>query len=139
MASLIYTSFFRDAVKGDIDLDTDTYRMMLVTSAYTENKDHAKRSDITNEVAAGGGYTAGGSVVTLTPTLDTANDRLDIAIGSVNWPTATITAAGAVVYKARGGAASADELVCFLDFGGDVTSTNGTFTVTPSSPVRIQN
>lgn len=139
MASLIYTSFFDDCQKGNIDLDVDTFYMLLVTSAYTENKDHNRRDDITDEVAAGGGYTAGGSAVTLTPTLDTANDRQDITIGSVNWPTSTITAAGAVIYKSRGGASSADELVCFLDFGGNVVSTGATFTVTPSSPIRIQN
>lgn len=138
MASINYTSFFRDQAKGDIDLDTDTFRMMLVTSSYTPNKDHAKRSDITNEVT-GPGYTAGGAVVTLTPTLDTTNDRLDIAVGSVNWPSSTISAAYGIIYKARGGAASADELVACLDFGGTITSTNGPFTVTPSSPLRIQN
>ena len=36
-----------------IDLDTDTFKLMLVTSAYTPTKTHAKRSDITNEVTAG--------------------------------------------------------------------------------------
>lgn len=139
MASLVYTSFFEDQAKGNIDVDVDTFRMMLVTSSYVANKDHNRRDDITNEVAAGGGYTAGGSVVTLTGSLDTANDRYDLTIGSVNWPTSTISAAGAVIYKARGGASSADELVCYLDFGGTIVSTGGTFTVTPSSPIRIQN
>jgi len=44
-----------------------------------------------------------------------------------------------VVYKSRGGASSADELVCYLDFGSDVVSTNGTFSVSVTSPLRIQN
>jgi hypothetical protein len=78
MASLIYTSFFEDLARGAIDLDTDTFWVMLTTSSYTENKDtHTKRSDVTNEVAAGGGYSAGGQVVTFTVTKDTTNDRLD--------------------------------------------------------------
>ena len=140
MASLIYDSFFNDLAVNNIKTTTDTFKMMLVTSAYTPNKGtHAKRSDVTNEVS-GTGYTAGGQTVALTTTNDTTNHRLDITIGSpAGWTSSTITAAAGVVYKSRGGASSADELVCYLDFGGNVTSTNGTFAVTISSPLRIQN
>jgi hypothetical protein len=61
MASLIYNSFFEDWARGAIDLDTDAFWVMLTTSGYSENKDtHLKRSDVTNEVAAGGGYSTGG-------------------------------------------------------------------------------
>jgi len=138
MSSLIYNSFFEDLARGAIDLDTDTIKCMLVTSAYTEDKDaHLKRSSITNEVS-GTGYTAGGAVATVTVTKDTANDRLDITLGGVNWPTSTITARKAVYYKSRGGASSADELIAVIDFGSDVISTAGTFTLT-SSIIRIQN
>jgi hypothetical protein len=52
--------------------------------------------------------------------------------------TATITAAGAVIYKARGGTADADELVAFIDFGGDVSSTGATFSVGVST-ITFQN
>jgi hypothetical protein len=139
MASLIYTSLFRDCFTGAVDLDSDTFYGMLVTSGYTANKDHDKRDDITNEVS-GTGYAAGGHAVTITSvTLDTTNDRVDVAVSVPDWTGATISAAGMVVYKHRGGAASADELAAFYDFGGTVTSTNGTFSVTPSSPLRVQN
>lgn len=138
MASLIYTSFFEDLARGAIDLDTDTFKVVLTTSAYTENKDtHTKRSDVTNEVT-GTGYTAGGASTSVTITKDTTNDRLDISIGAASWATSTITARKAVVYKSRGGASSADELVAVIDFGSDVISTAGTFTLTAST-VRVQN
>ncbi len=137
MSSLIYDSYFRDNSQGAIDTDNDTFKMMLVTSSYSPSKSHAKRSDITNEVS-GTGYASGGSTVTLTGSLS-GSDRWDITIGNVSWGSSTITARGAVVYKSRGGASSADELVCYLDFGADITSTSGTFAVTPSSPLRIQN
>ena len=139
MASLIYNSAIDDLAKGNIDFDTDTFKMMLVTSSYTPNKDtHTKRSDVTNEVT-GTGYTSGGDTTAVTVTKDTANDRIDIDFGNVAWASATITAAGAVIYKSRGGASSADELVCYLDFSGNITSTNGTFTVDVTSPLRFQN
>ena len=134
MASLIYNSAIRDEATGAIDYDTDTFYAMLVTSAYTPDKDvHNRRDDVTNEVT-GAGYTAGGQAVTATvAAVDTANDRVVITFASHNWPTATITARGEVVYKRRGGASSADEVVFYNDFGSDITSTAGTFTVAAST------
>lgn len=138
MPSLIYNSFFEDLARGAVDLDTDTFWVMLTTSGYSENKDtHVKRSDVTNEVT-GTGYTAGGQSVTITVTKDTVNDRLDVSLGSASWPSSTITARKAVYYKRRGGAATADELVMVNDFGSDVSSTAATFTLNAST-LRIQN
>lgn len=138
MASIIYNSFLDDVFRGNIDCDTDTFYVMLVTSAYTEDKDiHDKRDDVTNEVT-GTGYTAGGVAATVTVTKDTVNDRIDVSLGSATWASSTITARKAVYYKRRGGAASADELVAVNDFGSDVITTAGTFTLNAST-VRIQN
>jgi hypothetical protein len=138
MPSLIFNSFFEDLARGAIDLDTDTIRVMLVTSSYTEDKDaHTKRSDVTNEIS-GTGYTAGGVVVPITITKDNANDRLNVTLGQVSWATATFTARKSVYFKARGGASSADELIAVNDFGSDVTATGATFTLNAST-LRIQN
>lgn len=138
MASIIYNSCLDDAVRGNIDFDTDSFKIMLVTSSYTADKDtHTKRSDVTNEVT-GTGYTSGGTATTVTVTKDTTNDRIDIDFADVSFSSATITAAGAVIYKTTG-TASTDNLVAYLDFGGDVTSTNGTFTVDITSPLRLSN
>ena len=138
MASLIYNSFFEDLARGAIDLDTDTFKVMLTSSAYAEDKDaHLKRSSVTNEVT-GTGYTAGGNAATFTVTKDTANDRLDVTLGGTTFPTSTITARKAVYYKSRGGAAGSDELVAVVDFGADVISSGATFTLTAST-LRIQN
>lgn len=138
MASIIYNSFLDDVFRGNIDCDTDTFYVLLVTSSYTEDKDaHDKRDDVTNEVT-GPGYTAGGVAATVTVTKDTANDRIDVSLGSASWASSTITARKAVYYKRRGGLASADELVAVNDFGSDVTTTSGTFTLNAST-VRIQN
>ena len=138
MASLIYNSCIRDAGTGAVDFDTDTFKMLLVTSSYTASKTHSKRSDVTNEVT-GTGYTAGGNAAAATVTLDNVNNRVDVAFSITSWTTATITARAGVIYKSRGGLASADELVGYVDFGSDVTSTAGTFAVTVSSPLRFQN
>ena len=58
-----------------------------------------------------------------------ANDRAEWDAADASWANATITARGAVLYKKLGGAASADPLICYIDFGADKTSTAGTFTI----------
>jgi hypothetical protein len=118
-------------MNGSIDLDTDTVKVMLVTSTYSPNIDsHTKRSDITNEVS-GTGYTAGGATLASpTVTVDNTDDEGVFDAADTSWSSSTITARGAVLYKSRGGASSADELICYVDFGSDITSTASTFQIT---------
>jgi len=139
MASIIYNKCLNKALNGDIDFGADTFKAMLLTNAYTPNKDtHDFRDDLTNEVGASGSYSAGGATVSVSVTDDTANDRQDISLGAVSFTTATITARYLAYYKSRGGAASADELIALIDFGSDVSSTGGTFAVSAST-LRLQN
>ena len=138
MADLIYNSAIDDMARGAIDFDTDTFKIMLVTSSYTPNKDtHDRRDDVTNEVT-GTGYSTGGSTIACTVTKDTANDKVTLSFAATSWASSTITARAAVVYKSRGGASSADELVLYNDFDADVSTTNGTFTVAAST-ITLQN
>lgn len=134
MASGIYGSFWSDVLKGNVDCDTDTFYVLLTTSSYAPNYDtHARRSDVTNEVS-GTGYTAGGNSITVTvSSYDTTNNRIDVTLGGTTWASSTITGRQAVVYKRRGGAASADELVACVDNGSDVISSAGTFTLTATT------
>lgn len=138
MASLIYNEAVNATVRGQLDFDTDSFKVLLVTSAYAPNKDtHLTRNQITNEVV-GAGYTAGGVATTATVSKDLPNDRVEIAFSNVSWAEATITARAAVIYKDTGDAAS-DTLVAYVDFTNDVSSTNATFAVTFSSALRFQN
>lgn len=138
MASLIYNSAPDEMARGDLDFDTNTFKAMLVTSSYVPSKDNDDfLNDVTNEVS-GTGYTAGGVASAVTVTKDTANDKVTIQFGAVSWASSTITARGCVYYKSRGGASSADELVAYADFGSDVSSSGGTFSVAAST-ITLQN
>jgi len=139
MASLIFNSWMDDVSNGNVKA-TDTFYGMLVDSTYTPNKDtHTKRSDVTGEIA-GTGYTAGGAVTACTPSLDTSVDQELWTFADIAWAAATITNARAVVvYKHRGGAASADELVFYGDFGANQSSVAATFTAHFTSALIIQN
>ena len=115
---------------GTIDLDTNTFKMMLTTSSYTPDIDtHDYRDDVTNEIT-GTGYTAGGATMANNAlSQDNTNDRVIWDADDVQWTSATFTFRIAVIYKSNGGAASADELVCYNDFGSDQSVTSGTLTV----------
>ncbi|HEY4546670.1 MAG TPA: hypothetical protein VIG90_09630 [Pedomonas sp.] len=139
MPSLIYNSALEDLAKGAINFATDSFKLILVDASYVPNKDtQSKRSQVTGEVV-GAGYAAGGKTVTATVARDDANDRVDVTFSSVTWADSTITARGAVIYKSRGGAATADELVAYCDFGANVSSTGASFTANFTSPFRLQN
>ncbi len=130
MANVIYNAFKKYIMNGAIDLDTDTIKVMLVTSTYTPDQDaHDFRDDITNEVS-GTGYSAGGSALAnKAVTADNTDNEGVFDADDLAWATSTITARGAVLYKARGGASSADELIAYIDFGADKISDAGTFTI----------
>lgn len=133
MASGIYNLhkqyILDNTTNGRVDWDTDTIKVALVTSSYTPNFDtHNFFDDVTNEVS-GTGYTAGGATLgSVTITLDTANDRVDVDAADVQWTSSTITARGAVIYKSTG-TASTSPLIAYLDFTTDQISSNGTFTI----------
>lgn len=132
MADLCYDSFVDDVFSGNI-VKTDTFYTLLTTSSYAENiATHTKRSDVTGEVV-GTNYTSGGIAVVPTFVKDTTNHRLRITIPTITFPNVTLTARKAVTYKRRGGAASADELVCVNDFGADVTATGVDFVIQPTT------
>jgi hypothetical protein len=129
MADVIYNSYKKDQMNGSIDLDTDTIYVMLVTSSYTPNQDsHSVRNDVTNEVS-GTGYTAGGAEITNKQvTQDDTDDEGVFDGADVTWGTSTITARGAVIYKSTG-AITTDNLIAYIDFGADKSSSAGDFTI----------
>lgn len=139
MATVIYDNFMKFALEGAVLCVSDTFYVLLVTDSYTPAKaTHDYRNDVTNEVT-GTGYSSGGKAVTVTVTLDTTNHRYDIDFADTSWTTSTITARGCVIYKHRGGASSADELVCAITFGSDISTTGGTFLIDFTGPLRFQN
>ena len=127
MASIIYDSFLADMASGAANT-SHGYKAMLVTGSYAEDRGaHSKRSSITNEVS-GTGYTAGGVALTLTASLNTTTHVLTLTIPAVSWLNSSLTARKMIVYRARGGVSSADELVCCIDNGTDLVSSSTTMT-----------
>lgn len=125
-----------------VDWDTDTIKASLHTATYTPNQSTDNFfDDCTNELATASGYTAGGitlaSKTRATSALVTTLDAADIT-----WNfSGSVTFRYLVIRKARGGAASADEVIGYGDFGSNQTvstdftvtwNASGIFTVTSS-------
>jgi hypothetical protein len=124
--------FFIGTALPTSSLESETAtKAMLILDAYTPAYDtHDFRNDVTaNEVSGTSNYTAGGNVLTATEVTFTAGVwTYDTADPS--WPASTIpNAMAAVIYFARGGADTADELILLSDFVTAASSSSGTFTV----------
>lgn len=101
-------------------LYTNSASFTAATTAYTSS----------NEVSNSGSYSAGGGALTnVTPTTSGTTALTDFA--DLEFTSATITARGALIYN---DSASGDPTVAVLDFGGDKTSTSGTFTIQFPAP-----
>lgn len=133
MADVVFNSIKKglmDRSSNGVDLDTDTLKVMLVTSSYVPDQDaHDFVNDVTNE-AVGTGYTAGGQVLTNKGvTQDNTNNRAAFTADPSVWTGSTITARGAVLYKDTG-TPSTSPLIAYYDFGGNIISSGGPFTIT---------
>lgn len=135
--SFVYFSFIEDLANNDIDPAVDTFYVMLCSASYTPSQSgHSKRDDITGEVT-GTGYDAGGREITVG--VSRTNGVLTISLGNVTWPAPVsgFTPDYAVIYKSRGGAASADELVCCLEDTDAAEANGNSYILTPSGNLTI--
>lgn len=131
MASKMYGQMLLKALNKEIDWDTDSIKVMLVSSSYSPNQDtHAYKSDVTGE-ASGTGYTAGGAALTSkTITYDASTNVIVLDAADVTWANSTVTARYAVVYDDSGASDATKPLLGYVDFGADQASANGNFALT---------
>jgi hypothetical protein len=108
---------------ADLDWVADTIKVSLHTSSYTPDLDaHDFANDLTNELASSGNYTTGGaSLSNKSRSFDTSSNQERLDADDLTWT--SLTPSGAfrygVIYKSRGGASSADELIALIDFGSN--------------------
>jgi hypothetical protein len=122
------TSFKVGLLNGDFDFGTGTsqvFKIALYTSAATLGAATTAYTT-SNEVATGGGYSAGGNTLTISAVPASSGTTAFLDFSDTTWTSSTITARGALIYLANGGSNPA---VAVLDFGSDKTSTSGDFTI----------
>lgn len=122
MTQAICLSYLAEILQG-IHLAADTYKIALYTSSSTLDGT-ATAYTATNEVT-GTGYTAGGATLAGFA-VNSGSGKAWLDFTDPSWPSSTITARGALIYNSS----RSNKAVMVIDFGSNITSTSGTFTVT---------
>ena len=128
MANVISDVFKEELLKGNHDFEGGaTYKIALFTSSKTDSVSDPTSYNTTNQIS-GTNYTAGGNTLA-NPAVGRTGSTSFVDFDDTSWTTATFTARYAQIYQSSGGAASGNNSVLVLDFGGDFTATAGTFTI----------
>jgi hypothetical protein len=129
VSALVYGLGLQSFVNGSINWGSDTIKVALAPSTSVPNQDtHQFFSSVTE--VTGTGYTAGGvTLASKTSAYTAATNTVALDAADVSWPTSTITARYAIIYKSTG-TAGTSPLIAYVDFGADVVSTAGTFSIT---------
>lgn len=118
------TSFKVQLLEGQHNFSANTFKLALYTSSASLDENTTAYT-ASNEVPSTGNYSAGGNTLTVSVTPTNSGNVAYISFANTSWANATITANGALIYNAN----LSNAAVCVLAFGGDKTSTNGTFAV----------
>lgn len=125
MADRVYNVIKRDLLKGDLDFDTATVKMLLYDTSHSSDVDDDTLNDFTTlDEINESGYSRQ-TLATVAVTLDDANDRAYVDADSPAFGTVVAggTIAGGIVYKDGGGGATTDVPISDLDLPN--TATNG--------------
>lgn len=132
MSSLVYASFAAGLPTGQIKVGISQFKMMLVGAAYMPDRvEHTRRNNVSDEIAASGGYIGGGLAIGSSSSYDPSTNRTGIEFSGLSLPNSTITAAAGVIYQVETGPET-DILICYVNFAGIRITDNSTFTVTQS-------
>lgn len=127
MASIFYNDFWGELMTKNLTLTGDTINCELHTSSYTPNKDHADSDLAASECAASGNYSTGGvALANKAVTVDDTNDWGKFDADDCVWQASTITAQFAYIVDLT---PATDCPVLTVDFGGNVSSSGGNFTI----------
>jgi hypothetical protein len=131
----VYGHALEKILDGTIDLDTDSFRMVLVGTGYTPNQNTDDAwSDISANEISGTGYTANGKA--LTTGLTRSNLVATFDVDDQTWTTSTLSnVAYAVIVRDaddNGALATTDIPLCFceLEDGSSLSSSSDDFSVT---------
>tara|TARA_R110000824_G_C15152982_1_gene671208 strand:+ start:1003 stop:1446 length:444 start_codon:yes stop_codon:yes gene_type:complete len=125
--SAVCTSFKQELLVGTHNFTNgaDAFKLALYTNSATISASstvYVTLGETTND--AGSAYSAGGNtLVNVTPTTSGTTAYCDFS--DTSWSTASFTAYGALIYNST----DSNKAVCVLNFGGDKTSSAGTFTI----------
>ena len=143
IASVLTDSFKTELMRSGHNFDTagatpagSAFKLALYTSSAnlgTTTTVYATTNEITN--TAGSAYVAGGKALTnsgvTTSTVTSHTDFADLSVANgTAWTSASFTTRGCLIYNTTAVSGfTTNRAVCSIDFGGDKTVSNGTFSI----------
>ena len=103
----------------------DVFKLALYTSSATLGASTTAYTTSDEVSSSGTNYTAGGLTLTISQVPTSTGTTAFLDFDDLTFPSATITANGALIYNAT----QSNKAVAVLAFGGDKTSTAGNFTI----------
>jgi hypothetical protein len=103
----------------------DVFKLALYTSSATLGASTTAYTTSDEVSSSGTNYTAGGLTLTISQVPTSSGTTAYIDFDDLTFPSATLTANGALIYNAT----QSNKAVAVLAFGGDKTSTAGNFTI----------
>ena len=103
----------------------DVFKLALYTSSATLGASTTAYTTSDEVSSSGTNYTAGGLTLTISQVPTSTGTTAFLDFDDLTFPSATLTANGALIYNAT----QSNMAVAVLAFGGDKTSTAGNFTI----------
>ncbi len=103
----------------------DVFKLALYTSSATLGAATTAYTTSDEVSSSGTNYTAGGLTLTVSQVPTSTGTTAWLDFDDLTFPSATLTARGALIYNAT----QSNKAVAVLDFGSDKTSTAGNFTI----------
>jgi hypothetical protein len=141
VTSALCTSYKKELLSG-VHLSSDTYKILLlkvgatgtydaaVTNVGTPGSGSPTTANVGTDEASGTGYTTGGVTMSGFTTSSSGTSVWIDWTTDPSWAASSISAIGAVLYNSTQG----NKAVAVISFGGTITDTSGTFTITLPAP-----
>jgi len=133
MANIVPNSFKSNLLKGVFNFDTsgnggNQFKCALYTAitGYSTSSTVYLSGVSNNEVSTSNTNYSTGGLALVNAGVDGTSATSFIDFDDLTFPSVTLTARGAAIYKSTG---SGNELVLVLDFGSNKTATNGDFVI----------
>ena len=125
MSQAMYNRGKTEILNGELNLDIDTIKVLIVTSgSYVYDADHNFLAEVTGAEASAGGYVRK-TLASVSITQDDTNNYAVFDAADVTWEGITVNGGGAILFKDSGSNANVSPLIMYSNTQFPVTITGG--------------
>lgn len=121
----VYGQFVEQLAGGKIDLATDVFVVVLLSNLYTPSDLDTWPAILQYEISGAGYASTGNQLRNVRASYSSATNTFTFTADDTVWTDATITCAYAVILDVT----AKEALVSYVDFGGNLSVSNGTLSI----------